>query len=126
MAAIGSDDWLDSLVSNAVSLSAEVTGKVSVTIEKSPSGKIGWTETYDQGELVDASAPAVKGVDIALIAQFGEFVSMLEGASDPAVMFMQGRLKLTGDMAMFMKMLPGLLSEQAAAGRVRLGSVTDA
>lgn len=126
MAAIGSDEWLTLLVGAAVPVDAEVTGKVSVTIERSPSGKVGWTELYDSGVLVATTAPAEKGADIALIAKFDEFVAMLEGASDPAVLFMQGRLKLTGDMGMFMKMLPGLLTDDAAAGRAELASATDA
>jgi len=126
VAAIGSDEWLGRLVATAVPVAADVTGNVSVTIENSPSGKIGWTELYDAGVLVEATAPAVKGVDIALIAKFDEFVSMLAGDSDPAVLFMQGRLKLTGDMAMFMKMLPGLLTDEAAAGREKLAAATDA
>jgi len=126
VAAIGSDPWLACLVANAVPLDGDVTGRVSVTIENSPSGKIGWTEHYEAGVLVEASAPAEKGADIALIAKFDEFVSMLGGASDPSVLFMQGRLKLTGDMGMFMKMLPGLLTDAASAGRVKLAAATDA
>ena len=127
MAAIGSESWLDELV-NAAALTpatAGVTGSVSVTVENSPEGKVGWTETVEDGVTVAAAAPADKKADIALIAKFPELIEMLEGGSNPAVMFMQGRLKLTGDMGMFLAMLPALMSDDAAAGRKKLAEATD-
>lgn len=127
MAEIASDEWLEALVkaSAATPPTPGVVGSVSFTVENSPAGKVGWTETIEDGITVGAAAPASKGADIALIAKFPELVEMLDGASNPAVMFMQGRLKLTGDMGMFMSMLPAMMSDAAASGRAELAKATD-
>ena len=127
MAEIASDEWLAALVrtSAATPETPGVAGSVSFTVENSPAGKVGWTEAIENGVTVSASAPASKGADIALIAKFQELVAMLEGGSNPAVMFMQGRLKLTGDLGMFMTMLPAMMSEEAATGRAELAAATD-
>jgi putative sterol carrier protein len=124
---IASEEWLQELVRAGGSTPATpgVSGAVSFTVENSPAGKVGWTETIEDGVVVAAAAPASKGADIALIAKFPELVEMLEGGSNPAVMFMQGRLKLTGDMGMFMKMLPAMLTTEAASGRALLAAETD-
>ena len=127
MAEIASDEWLAALVTTSAETpqTPGVSGSVSFTVENSPVGKIGWTETIEDGVTVSAAVPASKGADIALIAKFGELVDMFEGGSNPAVMFMQGRLKLTGDMGMFMTMLPAMMSDAAAAGRAELAAATD-
>lgn len=127
MAEIASDEWLSALVKSSAStpLTPGVSGSVSFTVENSPAGKVGWTETIENGVTVEAAVPASKAADIALIAKFPELVDMLEGGSNPAVMFMQGRLKLTGDMGMFMTMLPAMMSDAAATGRSELAAVTD-
>ena len=40
-------------------------------------------------------------------------------------MFMQGRLKLSGDMGLFLKLLPAMLTEEATAARAQLAAATD-
>ena len=127
MAVIGSDEWLSELVTAAaeVRTTQDASGSIAVTVEASPVGKIGWTETVEHGITVSATSPATKGADVVLTAKFAEFVAMLEGESNPAVMFMQGRLKLSGDMGLFLKLLPAMLTEEATAARAQLAAATD-
>lgn len=127
MAAIGSEEWLAELVRSAAGMPATpgVEARIATTVEKTPAGKVGWTETLVDGVTVSAEPTADKSADIVLTAQFDELVSMYEGTTDPAVLFMQGRLKLSGDMGVFLELLPALTSPEAAAARAGLAERTD-
>lgn len=127
MAAIASDDWLEALVAVApgVPPTPGVSGTVSVTVESSPEGKVGWTETLVDGVTVAAQPKASKDADIVLTAKFPELIAMMDGDSNPAVMFMQGRLKLSGDTGKFIELLPALQTPEAAAARAELAATTD-
>lgn len=127
MAVIAGEEWLAALVEigDSTPPTSGVSGSISVTVEGSPAGKVGWTETVQDGQTIEATEVAQKSADVALIAKFPEYVVMLEGGSDPAVMFMQGRLKLSGDMGMFLALLPAMLSSASSDGRSRLAALTD-
>lgn len=45
---------------------------------------------------------------LVLVAQHGDWTRMTSGELDPSVAYMQGRLKVSGDMAVFFDLLPAI------------------
>ncbi len=125
MAMIGSDEWMVGLQSVvAVSAVADLSATVSVTIEQTPAGKVAWTEHYDGG-TGSVSPGAAKGADVVLEAKFGDFISLLDGEVSAAALFMQGRLKMSGDMVSWLLLLPVLDTDRVLSARERLAALTD-
>jgi putative sterol carrier protein len=125
MTIIGSDEWMVGLESvAAASAVSDLSATVSVTIEQTPAGKVAWTEHYGGG-TGSVSPGASKGADVVLEAKFGDFVHLLDGEASAAALFMQGRLKMSGDMASWLVLLPVLDSERVVAARTALAAITD-
>ncbi len=125
MAVIGSDEWIEQAAHAAAARSvAGLSVTVSTAIEKSPAGKVAWTETF-AGSDVTVETGATKGADVVLTAKFVDFVRLLDGEVTAAAHFMQGRLKMSGDMSKWLEMLPLWDSDVATAARKSLGEATD-
>lgn len=62
--------------------------------------------TYVVGD--DRHEVAADGGDITFTATPALFASLQAGELDPAVAFMQGKLKMAGDMATFYDLLPDI------------------
>jgi len=125
MAVIGSDEWIEQAGHAAAARSVDgLSVTISTAIEKSPAGKVAWTETFD-GADVTVEAGATKGADVVLTAKFVDFVRLLDGEVTAAAHFMQGRLKMSGDMSKWLEMLPLWDSDVATAARKSLGEATD-
>lgn len=86
-----------------------VAGTVRVTVEKAPQGKVVWIETITDGRVTAmARAGAKDPADVELTAPHPLAVELWRDGLDPAVAFMQGRLKMRGDSGLWMRLLPTL------------------
>ena len=56
----------------------------------------------DGGSVTNEDKPA----DCTIVISKDDFESMAEGKLDPTMAFMQGKLKITGDMSVAMKLQP--------------------
>ena len=125
MAVIGAEEWIKQAGRAAAARTVPgLSVTISTSIEKSPAGKVAWTETFD-GSDVTVEAGATKGADVVLTAKFVDFVRLLDGEVTAAAHFMQGRLKMSGDMSRWLEMLPVWDSESATSARKTLGEATD-
>ena len=64
-------------------------------------------------------------VDATLIVTYADAVAMLRGELEPDVAFMRGEMKLRGDMATLLAVLPGWVTPEARAARATLAAETD-
>ncbi len=84
----------------------DATAVIAVKTEGGPDGKVGVTIELDNGAVTDARPGAQKGADIELTIPYDLAVDLLQGDADPAVEFMRGALKVSGDMAAWLEILP--------------------
>lgn len=109
---------------------AEVTGpadleaRIQVEITGGPQRSIDWHAVIESGRLATSGPGVVQGTDVTLTVTWDDALALLQGTLDPSVAFMQGRLKVTGSMAVMLAVLPLTRTEAYAAARARVLGVT--
>ena len=101
-----SEEFLAALVAAEREPLGSATCAVSVKTEGGPDGKVAFTIDLENGVVVDAQPGARKGADIELTAPYDLAAELLRGDLDPAVAFMRGTLKMSGDMDAWLEILP--------------------
>ena len=104
MPALASPEWLEGAASSVIALSEPCS--VTVTIEGSPvAKKVSWHEVHT-GDGVELAEGTLKGADLVLTAKWKDWTRLLDGEVSAAAHFMQGRLKVAGDDALWLRILP--------------------
>jgi alkyl sulfatase BDS1-like metallo-beta-lactamase superfamily hydrolase len=108
LAAYLSQAWLD----RAVELAASVPGEPGVAIRiqqvltGGPDGEVKyWTVIHD-GRTVEQRLGQTDDPDVTLTSTYADSLAVQHGELDVSVAFMQGRLKVAGDMAKVLQLLP--------------------
>ena len=83
-----------------------VSGVIVMKTTGGPDGKISVSLTFESGVLTSASSGAAKGADLTLEAPWQLAVDVVRGDADPARQYMAGDLKVSGDMALWLELLP--------------------
>lgn len=83
-----------------------VSGTVVMKAAGGPDGKVAVSLTFESGVLTSASADATRGADLTLEAPWQLAADVVHGDADPARCFMAGDLKVSGDMALWLELLP--------------------
>ena len=94
---------------------ASVSGTVVMKTAGGPDGKVAVSLVFESGTLTSASAGATRGADLTLEAPWQLAADVVCGDADPAVPYMSGDLKVSGNMALWLELLPAW----RAAGSLR-------
>ena len=84
----------------------EKAGSTKATIAFDLSGDQGgkwWVKIHD-GTAESGKGDAPDSPNLTLLADAGEWVKIMSGKLDPTAAFMQGKLKIKGDMGLAIKM----------------------
>jgi predicted lipid carrier protein YhbT len=121
------DEWLDAYrAASARRPGSSAEGTVRVTVEKAPQGRVVWMETIEGGRIASVAAAGAKDpADVELTAPYPLALELWRDGFDPAVAFMQGRLKMNGDAALWLRLLPGLRDADYARALAELASATE-
>lgn len=71
-----------------------------------PDGDVKCFAVIDDGRLVDARVGSLDTADLTVTIGYDDAASIDRGELDPSVAYMQGRLKVSGDLAKLMQLLP--------------------
>ena len=99
-------------------------GVVAVEVTGGPDGDVAVQLVFAGGRLTGADiGTADAAATLTVTAEDAR--AMVAGDLDPSVAFMQGRMKVSGEMALVLDLLATAATEDARAARARLaGSVT--
>jgi hypothetical protein len=121
MSVLGSPQWFDDYAEAFATCSLDgADWGVSYVIEKSPVGKLAWTERWVDGSMQSVEAGAAKDATVAFTLKWSDFEMFMAAASSPAVLFMQGRLKMSGDMAVLFEIVASLGGDDFVVARAGL------
>ena len=81
-------------------------GLVVIKIADAPEGKIALTLELAEGLIVSAYIGSGRGRDLELKVPYELAVELFLRRADPAAEYMKGRLKMSGDMALWLDLLP--------------------
>lgn len=120
-----SPEWLEHQRSLASALPVRpgATARLQVVVTGGPDGDVVYTQVIEDGQLVASSLGADGSADVTLTQSYPDAVAIAKGELDANAAFMQGRVKVVGNMGALMAVMPltqsaeykSLLDEAAAS-----------
>ena len=108
MAKYLSQEWLDE--SRELAEDQPVRPGATATIQYvttgTPEGDVKYYWVLEDGKLLDSQLGENAEVDFTLTMSYEDAVKVQQGELDPNAAFMQGRMKVAGNMAKLMSLLP--------------------
>jgi len=103
----------------------DASGVVSVTLIGGPDGDVVTTWQLSEGALT-VVAPAPGDAPLALQVPWADAVATFSGKAEPAVLYMQGKLKTSGDNALLLRVLKAASTPEFAEWRTKAAIITNA
>ena len=123
MVALLTQDWLDARHAATADLPERpgASATVEYRVSGGPDGEAVFHTVLTDGRITwSALGPAEPAPDFTLVVPYAEFVAIVRGELDQNVGFMQGRVKVTGNIGRMLSVLPVTTSPawRAAADEV--------
>lgn len=110
-----SEEWFDMVVELAKSQPNRpgATANMQYVITDCPDGKeIHYYWKVQDGKLLDAKLGDLSDAEFTMTMSYSDHMKMAKSELDPNAAFLQGRIKVTGNMAKLMGLLPITSSEE--------------
>ncbi|MGH9001340.1 MAG: SCP2 sterol-binding domain-containing protein [Acidimicrobiia bacterium] len=122
-----SQEWLDE--SRKLAESQPVRPGATATIQYhttgAPEGDVKYYWKLEDGKLLDSQLGETAEADFTLTMTYDDAVKVQKGELDPNAAFMQGKMKVSGNMAKLMSLLPLTNSPEYKDLQVQIRDVTD-
>jgi len=108
MAQYLSQQWLDEFVSLAADLPSRpgTTVRAQYKVTGGPAGDIDYYWVIDEGKIVEARLGTIDGVDFTMTNSYADGAAVQKGEIEPMAAFASGKVKVSGNMARMMALLP--------------------
>ncbi len=101
------------------------TARVQCVVSGTPEGEVRYTLVIVDGRLASAALGADPDAEVTFTQTYPDAVEIARGDLDPNVAFMQGRVKVVGDMGKVMSLMPLTTSPEYRAAVAEVGARTD-
>ena len=99
--------------------------RLAYVVSGAPSGEVRYFQITENGRVVEQALGDCKDPDFTFTVTWADAVSVQKGELDPNVAFMQGRMKVSGNMNKVLALLPTTLSPEYKALQANLAAVTE-
>jgi hypothetical protein len=101
-------EWLDLQRSATASLPERpgASARIEYKVVGGPDGEVVFHTVLEDGRIVENQLGADADHDFAVLLAHADYVEVLRGALDQNVGFMQGRVKVTGNIGRMLSVLP--------------------
>ncbi|MGH8990798.1 MAG: SCP2 sterol-binding domain-containing protein [Acidimicrobiia bacterium] len=122
-----SQDWLDETRKLAENQPVRpgATARIQYCATGGPEGDIKYFWVLEDGKLLDSQVGEIDDSDFTLTMTYDDSVKVQKGELDANAAFMQGRMKVSGNMAKLMSLLPLTNSPEYRALQEEIRGVTD-
>ena len=127
MAAFLSQGWLDLHRSLAEDLPKRqgATARLQVVVTGTPAGEVSYVQAIEDGRLVESVLGRDDAADVTLTESCADAVSIANGELDAHAAFMQGRVKVVGNMGALMAVMPLTQSHEYKAVLAAVAAQTE-
>lgn len=122
-----SQEWLD----EGRSLSASqperpgATARMQYVVTGGPEGDVKYYWVLENGKLLESKLGELEDAEVTLTQSYDDAMRIQKGELDPNAAFMQGRVKVTGNMAKLMALLPITNSPEYKALQGEILAITE-
>ncbi len=122
-----SQAWLDRLreLASALQERPGTTARVQHVVTGAPSGEVRYTMTIVDGRVSAATLGDDVDAEVTMSLTYAVAVDVVRGELDSNAAFMQGRVKIVGDMGRVMALMPLTQSDEYRAALAALAEQTE-
>ena len=120
-------EWLDEARVMAMNQPARegATARIQYVISGGPDGDVKYSWVLEDGKLLESHLGTIADPDVTISAPYDEWLKIAQGELDTSAAFMQGIMKVAGDMGKFLQLLPITQSREYLELQARIRSVTE-
>ena len=102
------------------------SARMQYVVTGAPDGEdVRYYWVLENGKLLESALGDLEDSEITLTQSYADAVAIQKGELDPSAAFMQGRIKVTGNMAKLMSLLPITGSPEYKALQEEIRQITD-
>jgi alkyl sulfatase BDS1-like metallo-beta-lactamase superfamily hydrolase len=121
-----SQEWLDEarVLAESQPERPGASAQMQYVVSGGPNGDIKYYWILQDGRLLESALGDAPGADLTLTITYEDSVKVQSGELDANAAFMQGRMKVAGNMAKFMQLLPLTTSPEYKALQEQVRQIT--
>jgi putative sterol carrier protein len=122
-----SQEWLDEFVTLAADQPNRpgATVRIQYKVTGGPAGDIDYYWVIDEGKILEAKLGTIDDSDFTMTSAYDDQVQIQKGELEATAAFMQGKMKVAGNMAKMMSLLPLTNSPEWTALQDKVNGITD-
>ena len=101
------------------------SAKMQYVVTGGPDGDIQYYWVLEDGKLREASLGAIDDADFTMTSTYDDSVAIAKGELDANAAFMQGKMKVTGNIGKLMQLMPLTMSPEYQALQVKARELTE-
>lgn len=127
MAKYLSQEWLDLQRELAAEFPERpgASARMQYVVTGAPDGDVKYHTVIENGAIVENSLGTDEQAEFTLTATYDDSVKILQGELDANAAFMQGRMKVTGNMGKLMSLMPLTQSPEYKAIQAKVAEQTE-
>ena len=108
MARFLTQEWIDGIRESSAGRPARpgASARIQYVVTGGPDGDVRYWWVLEDGRLTDGALGELPDAEVTMTEVYADAVSIQRGQLDPGAAFMQGRVKVSGNMAKVMSLLP--------------------